>query len=326
VKALRTFHSWMFSYGSPMTMGVFRAVMGGLVFINLCMVAIDFNSWFTETGYIPTAMLDRWNGPDPYFGTTPRLNLLENVTNPSVTMVFYALTTLAALLTTLGLWTRVASIALLIGVTTLHHRAPDILHSGDTLMRAMLVYIAVAPSGAAFSLDRLFALRKGNAPADLPEVSLWPQRMMQVQVAIVYLTTMWHKSFGEWWLNGTATWFPPQLDEFDRFPVPAFFDQQPMIAITTYGTLLVELALGTLVFAKPLRKWVLLGGVILHAGIEWRMNIPLFAFTAVACYMTFYEGEEVTAWMKRVRDRLRGWAGRRRELAQAAKEATHPQT
>jgi hypothetical protein len=284
----------MFSYGNPTTLGLFRAVFCAIVFINLAMVAIDFNSWYTETGYVPTALLERWGGG------VVRFNLLQHVTNSNVTAVFYGLTMLAALLTSLGLYTRVASIALLVGITTLHHRCPDILHSGDTLVRAMLLYVAVAPSGAALSLDRLFAVRRGAAPAQPPDVSLWPQRMMQVQIAIVYLTTVWHKSFGDWWLNGTATWYPQQLDEFDRFPVPHFFDQQPMIAVTTYGTLLVELALGTLVFAKPLRKWVLLAGVLLHAGIEYRMNIPLFSLITVATYMVFYEGRETAEWLRMV--------------------------
>jgi hypothetical protein len=168
----------------------------------------------------------------------------------------------------------------------------------------MLLFVAIAPSGAACSLDRLLARRRGDAPADPAEVSLWPQRMMQIQLAIVYFTTVWHKSFGEWWLNGTATWYPPQLDEFDRFPVPSFFDQQPFIMGSTYFTLLVELAMATLVFAKPLRKWVLLSGVLLHAGIEYRMNIPLFGFIMAACYLTHYEGHEIAAWWGRTKKKL----------------------
>lgn len=287
----------MFGYGSPVTIGVFRLVFGAATFVTLAMIAIDFKAWFTETGYIPTALLERWSA-----GIT-RIDLLEHVTNPTVSAVFYGLVLVAALFTTVGLFTRVSSIALLIGVTSIHHRVPDILHSGDTLIRVMLLYIAVAPSGAAVSIDRWLALRRGTAPAVPDDVSLWPQRMMQLQVAIVYFTTVWHKSFGAWWLNGTATWFPPQLDEFDRFPVPAFFDKQPMLAITTYGTLLVELALATLVFSKPMRKWVLIGGLLLHAGIEWRMNIPMFAFIMVSTYIVFYEGTEVTDWAARLAER-----------------------
>lgn len=284
----------MFGYGSPVTMGLFRLIFGAVTFTTLAMTMIDWQAWYTETGYIPTNILQRWNGD------MVRFDLLEHVTNPNVTLVFYLLTLLAALLTTVGLFTRVSSIALLIGVTSLHHRAPDILHSGDTLVRAMLLYIAVAPSGAAMSLDRYFALKRGDAPDEPREVSLWPQRMMQIQVAIVYFTTVWHKSFGAWWLNGTATWYPINLTEFDRFPVPEFLDKQPFIALTTYGTLATELALATLVFCKPLRKWVLICGLILHAGIEYRMNIPMFAFIMCSTYLVFYDGKEVARWADRL--------------------------
>ncbi|MCH8977769.1 MAG: hypothetical protein IH945_00805, partial [Armatimonadetes bacterium] len=81
----------------------------------------------------------------------------------------------------------------------------------------------------------------------------------------------------------------------------------PFLAATTYGTLLVELALATLVFARPMRKWVLLAGVAMHAGIEYRMNIPLFGLIITSCYIAHYEGHEVSAWGKRMGERLCRW-------------------
>ena len=42
MKGLRSLHSWMFDYGSPVTIGVFRMVFGALALINLwaeCRVA-----------------------------------------------------------------------------------------------------------------------------------------------------------------------------------------------------------------------------------------------------------------------------------------------
>ncbi|HXH60886.1 MAG TPA: HTTM domain-containing protein [Fimbriimonadaceae bacterium] len=299
MRALRSFHQWMFGYGSPVTLGAFRIIFASLTFVNLAMVAIDFDAWYTENGFVPIELLHRWNGGMPRFG------LLDHVTNPHVTAVFYGLTMLAALLTAVGLFTRVSSIALLVGIISIHHRNPDILHSGDTLVRAMLVYIAVAPSGASCSLDRLIGLWRGTAPKELEPVSLWPQRMMQLQIAIVYFTTVWQKSFGDLWLNGTATHYVLHLKEFDRFPIPGFADHQPMVAITTYGTLLIELAMGTLVFSKPLRKWVLIGGLLLHGGIEYRFNIPMFAFIICSCYITFYEGDEVAGWFARLGERFK---------------------
>ena len=146
MNALRSLHSWLFGFGSPVTIGVFRMVFGTLALINLAMVAIDFEAWFTERGFVPVALLERWSGG------IWRLSLLQNVTNDNVTAAFYALTMLAALFTALGLFSRVSSVALLVGLVSLHHRCPDILHSGDTLMRAMAFYVALAPSGATCSM------------------------------------------------------------------------------------------------------------------------------------------------------------------------------
>ena len=156
MNALRSLHSWLFGFGSPVTIGVFRMVFGTLALINLAMVAIDFEAWFTERGFVPVALLERWSGG------IWRLSLLQNVTNDNVTAAFYALTMLAALFTALGLFSRVSSVALLVGLVSLHHRCPDILHSGDTLMRAMAFYVALAPSGALPRSDRVSAAQSSS--------------------------------------------------------------------------------------------------------------------------------------------------------------------
>lgn len=292
---------WLFGYGSPTTMGVLRMVVGSLMFVNFTLLVTDFEAWFTERGFYPAWFADRWVAIQ---GGVWRLNLLQGVTDDRVTLAFFCVVWLSALLTALGLWSRISSAVLFVGTVTLHHRTPDILHSGDTLMRAMTFYVMLMPSGLACSLDRLIGLWKGRVSVELPRVSLWPQRLVQFQVAIIYFTTVYHKWFGTTWRDGTATYYPPHLEEFDRFPVPAFLGQPPMMQILTYGTLAVELALATLVFAKPLRKWVLLAGVLLHAGIEYQYNIPLFAWIMVATYLAFYEGDEVTEWAGRLGKRF----------------------
>lgn len=168
-------------------------------------------------------------------------------------------------------------------------------------MRMSAVYMALAPSGAAISLDRRIALKKGLADAIPPMVSLWPQRLIALNCALIYFTTTWAKWFGNLWKNGTATWYPARLNEFKRFPVPGFFNEFPMVYVTTYGTLAVEFALGVLVWFRPLRKWVLLSGLLLHAYIEYSMNIPLFAFVITSMYVAFYDGEEVAGWFDRLK-------------------------
>jgi hypothetical protein len=165
--------------------------------------------------------------------------------------------------------------------------------------------MAIAPSGKACSIDRLIALWKGRVKPGPVLVSLWPQRVIAFNLALIYFTTWWVKMDGERWRNGTATWFPSHLPEFYRFWVPPILKAPWMAPVLTYGTLATELALGTIVFWRPARKWVLLAGIMMHGFIEYSMNIPLFGFSMCAWYIVFYEGDEVTAWAKRLGARLK---------------------
>lgn len=306
MKALKGLNDWWFGYGSPVEMGVFRIIMGFLIFTNQLMVGIYFEQWFTERGFVPVAVNQHYLGEG-----TARLSLLPGVTDSRITLAFYILVTIAALTTCLGLWTRVSSIVLALGIITLHHRNSLILHGGDLVIKMGAIYIALAPSGAACSLDRLIALWKGKAPLIPAAVSLWPQRLVQFQVALIYFTTVWHKAFGSYWRDGTAAWYPLHLKEFERFWLPEFMREAPvLITAVTYGTLAVELAMATLIFFKPWRKWVLLAAIGLHLSIEYMMNIPLFAFLMISTYLAFYRGEEISEWAKRIGHKLKGYAVR----------------
>jgi hypothetical protein len=302
---LKRFHAWVFGYGSPVTLGVLRLLIGMLAVLVLLFLIPDYRIWLSETGLYPVAISNQ------YVGEVPRLSLLIGVTDPLVTGVVFGLTLLAAVMTALGLSSRIATVALFIGLNSLHFRVPEIINSGDTLLRLLAFYLMLAPCGAAVSLDRLLALWRGKATLRPREVSLWPQRLIQFQLVVVYLTTVLQKLQGDLWLNGTAAWYPLQMVEFRRFPLPEFLESGVYIPVATYGTLVIEVALGTLVFFKPLRKYVLLAGIFLHVYIEYRFNIPFFAAIIVTAYLSHYRGEEVSAWFKRLGAKL----GRKRMVA-----------
>jgi len=311
-KNLVAIDRYFFDQGSPTTLGVFRILIGSLAVINMVMLALDWEDWFGERGFIPEWMGRLWLGPDIQLGMgtdliAPRLNPLVGVTNPTVVLGFYSITLIAALFTALGLWTRASTIVLAVGTVTLQHRNPIILHGGDSVLRIMVVYLAIAPCGAACSMDRMIALWKGKMNALPVQVSLWPQRLITYNVSLIYFTTVWLKYFGDDWRTGVATWYPARLAEFQRFPVPDFINQFPFVKFTTYGTLFIEFAMATLVFFRPFRKYVILGAICLHSYIEYSMNIPLFSFLMMSCYICYFEGEEVATWAERFGSRLRRW-------------------
>lgn len=286
------FDQWMFGYGSPLTLGVFRAVFASLIVLGLLIQAGDIVTWFGANGLSPASAALRADRGSLTF------NPLAHIQNDSLTFFLYWIIVLFGILTAFGLWTKGSSIILAIGIVAIHHRSPFIINAGDSLARLVAIYMAFAPVGAAFSIDA-WLKKKNNQPL-VTEVSLWPQRLIQLQLAILYLTTVLIKLQGPAWRNGFASWYPTQLIEFKKFSVPGFFDALPVVIFTTYATLIVEFALATLIFWKPARKWVVLAGVALHLGIEYRMNIPLFAFVMISSYLCHYSGEEIQGLLDRI--------------------------
>ena len=303
---LRSLDRWWFGYGSPTSLGIFRILIGTLAFLNLMMLTLDWGTWYGENGFVPA-----WLGQVALGKTVAtgigfdlnRIGLISGVTNPYLAVGFFALTAVFAVTTALGLYTRASTFLLAIFLVSLHHRNTIILHGGDTVMRIFVLYLAVSPCGRACSLDRLFRVRRGEETGPV-EAAVYGQRLVQFNLALIYLTTVWAKFFGALWRNGTATWYTARLREFYRFPVPHFFIDLPFVRLTTYGTFVTEFSLATLVFFRPLRPYVLLMGVLLHGFIEYAMNIPLFSFLMISGYVCHFEGEEVSAWCKRVGVRL----------------------
>lgn len=310
--------SFWFAKGSPTAIGVFRILVGFLTLINLLIIASGFPDWFGEKSFVPLKAADLYNDNigtrvglfgleralhiDPQLPIRPlRINLLSGVENPTLIAIFLGVVILAAILTTIGLWSKLSSIVLAIGVVTINHRNGLILNGGDTILRMCLLYLALSPCGLACSADRLIGLWKGKIGPEPPQVSLWAQKLIQYNVAVLYFMTFWLKfGQGDMWRNFTATYYASHLGEFRRFWMPEFVNQPPMIYFTSFATLAIELALATLVFYKPARKAVLISGLALHASLEYSLNIPLFQFLVTAPYICFYAGEEVTGFFRRL--------------------------
>src|SRR5687768_10491644 len=91
----RYIDNWWFGKGSPTAFGLFRILIGGLAFTNLAMIAIDFDDWFSEAGYVPQDVAQRYApsimryvGPHELPFGIPRLNLLGGIESDWFTALF----------------------------------------------------------------------------------------------------------------------------------------------------------------------------------------------------------------------------------------------
>ena len=94
------------------------------------------------------------------------------------------------------------------------------------------------------------------------------------------------------------------IEQLERFPVPSFLLQSEFVVnLLTYGTLLLEAAIGILVWNRKARPYVLVLGVFLHLGIDYAVDgRPLqWPTAAFVCYLAFVPPEWLDSQLLRLR-------------------------
>jgi hypothetical protein len=300
---LRAWDRFLFRPVSPVPIAAYRIAFGTLIILNLLFLLPDLNAFYGEQGMLPMADAIRYL-------RTPRLNVLAWLPNrPFWLYALFAVALLAAVCLTVGLLTRLSAIVVWICLASLHYRNPIIINSGDGFLRIASFYLMFSAAGRALSVDRWLRVRRGVEPPGEPApVAPWTQRLIQIQFAIVYLSTVYWKLHGQMWVDGTAIYYATRVRDYDRFPVPYLFDHLWTIKLMAWGTVVVEFALGALVWFRVLRYPVLLAGLMLHLGLEYSMNIQLFQWVMLSAFVLFIDPRDVRsaiAWLRRRRDQLR---------------------
>lgn len=208
---------------------------------------------------------------------------------------------IAAVGMTIGLFTRTSVAFTFLILFSFHNRNTYVLNSADIVLRNFLFLMFFAPCGDMFSVDRWWALRGGKAPATVAERSPWALRLMQIQFSVIYVSTVLFKMKGQEWADGTAVYFATRLDEFLRIPV-SLLNNFLILKFLTWSTLVVEFLLGTLVWVKELRYWILLAGVALHLGIEVTMSIPLFEWIMIATMLCMVDSRDLESLLLRLKN------------------------
>lgn len=280
----RAWDRFLFRPVSPLPIAVYRILFGTLLFVNCSFLLPDAATFFGPEGIVPPQLAVQLSGPH-------RLNVLAWLP-PEEGWVYALLATylVAAACLTAGLCTRLSAAVVFVCLASLHHRNVLVLNSADGFMRLASLYLIFAPAGRALSVDRWLRVRRGLEPPGEPApASPWAQRLIQLQFAVVYLATVYWKLHGHTWVDGTAVYYAARVREYDRFPVPYLFDHLWTIKLLTWGTLVVEFALGALVWLRDLRYPVLLAGVTLHLGLEYSMNIQLFQWVMLSAFVLFID-------------------------------------
>ena len=275
------------------SLALFRIAFGLLAIAWTATLIPNLYAFFGSDGILPK---NPASGP----GEWGVLGISES---RALLLVVLVATLCAALALTVGLYTRLAAIVVWIGIVSFEHRNGFVTNSGDGVMRNLAFFCALSPAGAALSLDRL---RK--APGrfwEFPAQAPWALRLIQVQLSLGYLSTVWHKVRHDVWNNGTAVSDALRIQDIQRLPTPAFVTHSVLLTnVLTFGTLGVELALGVLVWNRTARPWVLALGVCMHLGIDSTIIVGFFSYAMLTAYLAFVPPETATRFTLATRDVL----------------------
>ncbi|MEU5446704.1 MULTISPECIES: HTTM domain-containing protein [Streptomyces] len=146
--------------------------------------------------------------------------------------------------------------------------------------------------------------------------------VIMAEVCLIYATAGWYKIQGTRWQDGTALYYPLNLDYFT--PWPALSDllgaSGLMVMVLTYGTVIVQVAFPFTLFNRRVKNVLLVAMICEHAGIALLLGLPFFSMAMIAADAVFlptvflvWLGARVTAGRRRLLSGLPGpWRTRER--------------
>lgn len=288
---------------------MFRIVFGLFLFYDLCDLFPNLRTFFSDEGVLPRpAFLGQW-------ARQARFSALDSFGSPLLVHIFWAMAVVAVLAMAIGYRSRLASIASFILVSAFQERLPPLFDGSDTVIRMTLFWNMFVENGNLWSVDAVLAEKAGKPLAALG--SAMYVRIMQLQIAWIYLCTAIHKTGGTTWRNGTAVHYTLHLDHVFSRPWAGqaewFSDNAVIIWLLTLGTLVVEYGFIVLAFfpIPSLSKWARALGVLavsgLHIGIAFTINVGLFSYLMPLTMLMFYEPDWIQ-WIKNKVDAALGEA------------------
>ena len=288
---LAVWNRFFFAEQSPLPLALFRIAYGLLVMVTLLLLKADWIPWYGTHAWMSLGAMREL---EPGL----RLNLFTILPQDDrwVIALFWIFLASAFLLT-IGFLSRLNSIVVYFCLASIQQRNLYILHGGDTFLRVAGFFLIFAPAGAALSVDRLIRVWRGREQSEVPLRRLWAQRMIQIELSLVYLTTFCWKLKGAPWIEGSALFYVFHLFELQRFPLPDWLLQPGILKLGTWSAMVLEFSLGTLIWVKRMRYKILAAGLLFHLSLEYSLNIPMFQWDMLSAYLLFVDpGDLQRAW------------------------------
>jgi len=118
---------------------------------------------------------------------------------------------------------------------------------------------------------------------------MWPFRLVQIQMCLIFISTGLLKWTGEDWWDGSAVYYVVHIDDLygNWFNPSWIFGYRGVLQVLTWATLVLEVAAPILIWF-PRTRWGTLGSVLaFHVGLDASMNLNFFHWIMTVGWLSF---------------------------------------
>ncbi len=301
-EAWETWDRFWFTPTDPATLGLIRVLAGAMILYTHLVWTLGLERFLSADGMLRPEFVRGFQETDWAWS---HLYLVPSGL-PLLIAHLAALAIMAAFC--VGWQTRLTGLLTAALVVSYANRAPAALFGLDQVNGFLALYLAIGPSGAAWSLDRLLARRRtapgpkrsagasssaavaGAAPESIAAPSIGANvsiRLIQLHMCLIYLFAAVGKLQGESWWNGEAFLGTVANREYQTMDLTWLASYPMIVAALTHITIFWELSYSALVWFRLTRPFIVAISIPLHLGIAFGMGMITFGTIMIVGNMAF---------------------------------------
>ena len=187
---------------------------------------------------------------------------------------------IAAFMLMIGWQSRLAAAITWLVWVSLWNRNPLLLDGDDAILKLMCFYLMLSSCGNCWSVDACLHIKP-------QQVSVWPLRLIQFQIALIYFVSGWVKFHSPEWLDGTIMQYVLIHPQYSRWDGWSFIDNPLLSGVLVALAGFIrwwELLFPFLLINAHSRKISLLIGILFHVGLLFTMNLRWFPVIMLSLY------------------------------------------
>lgn len=194
------------------------------------------------------------------------------------------------------------------------------INAGDHIRGMLLLYLAMLPCGAAWSVDAWLKSGEQQEVAGMGRFYAhpWALRLLLIQLAWMYGTSGLCKLSGRNWMAGDSLYYVMHDLSLTRFSAEMAAVPYWAMQVATWSVLAWEVLFPLMLVFRRTRVWALLAGVMMHLGIFITMELGCFPLYLLAVYAALllevwwrrHERSAVASDGLLAADKVTNWSGK----------------